>query len=60
MSRRDSVWRIGGVGLPFEVKGRLPLRCEDVPLEFARAIEGVGADCCEKVRCGGTVIPFRS
>lgn len=48
-SRRDSL-RVGGIA-PFWVKGTFPLRCEDVPLEFVRAIDG--ADRWESVlRCG--------
>jgi hypothetical protein len=38
----------------------LPLRCEDVPLELARAMGGAGADCWEKVRCRGAGISIRS
>lgn len=30
---------------PFWVKGRLPLRAEEVPLELVLAIEGAGAEC---------------
>lgn len=59
LSRRASEWRSGGIG-PFEVKGRFPLRCEDVPLEFVRAMEGAGVDWCERVRWRGAGISIRS
>jgi hypothetical protein len=55
VSRRDSKWRGGGMA-PFWINGRFPLRCDDDPFEFVRAIEG--AERCEKVlgRCWGISI----
>ena len=57
LSRRGSVCSGGGIP-PCCVKGRLPLRWDDVPLEFVRAIDG--ADCCESVRRGTEGISIRS
>lgn len=47
-SRRDSIYRGGGM-LPLLVKGRLPDRAEEVPLEFVRAMDAPGAEHWDRV-----------
>jgi len=43
VSRRGSEWRSGGIE-SFEVKGRLPLRCKGILVDFVYALGNADVD----------------